>query len=403
MMDEGPFWVGVLVVGGWDDVGMERRLLSEVVGRLEEANSGLLSEPRSRVEAEALLGLYVRVEKLAAFGKATLAARVGDATSLARVSGVSVGQARRAIETGKRITGMPRLARAAQQAVVSLDQADEIARTSEVAPAAVDDLLNLARNESFGVLKQKARTIRLDAQAGSDLTQRQHQARRLCHRVTDLGMIHLEADLEPHVGTPIVNRLEEQAKRLARTAQNNGGPEPFGCYLADALPHIVNQQTGKQAGKKARTGHTELVVLVSHEITQRGWCDVRPGEKCHIPGVGPIPPQTAKHIAEDAFLSGLFYDGVDLRHLKRWTRHIPTPIRIALQLGQPPDFNGPVCAQCGNHYQLELDHHQPHINGGPTSLNNINPLCHHCHTHKTTQDRQHIKRQRQAIPQPQPP
>jgi hypothetical protein len=387
---------------------MERRLLSEVVGRLEEANSGLLSGLRSRADSEALLQLYVRVEKLAAFGKATLAARVGDPTSLARVAGTSVGQARRAIETGKRIAGVPRLARAAQQAVVSLDQADEIARTSELAPGAVDDLLSLARNESFGVLKQKARTIRLEAQAGSDLAERQHQARRLCHRVTDLGMIHLEADLEPHIGAPIVNRLEEQAKRLARTAQDNGGPEPFQRYLADALPHIVNQHTDKAdkqaGGQKARgAGPAELVVLVSHEITQRGWQNTQPGEKCHIPGVGPIPPQTAKHIAEDAFLSGVFYDGVDLRHLKRWTRHIPTPIRIALQLGQPPEFNGPQCAQCGNHYQLELDHHQPHINGGPTSLNNINPLCHHCHTHKTTQDRRDIKKQRQAIPQPQPP
>jgi hypothetical protein len=381
---------------------MERRLLSEVVGRLEEANSGLLSGLRSRADSEALLQLYVRVEKLAAFGKATLAARVGDPTSLARVSGVSVGQARRAIETGKRIAGVPRLAEAAQQAVVSLHQADEIARTSEVAPGAVDDLLSLARNESFGVLKQKARTIRLDAQAGSDLAQRQHQARRLCHRVTDLGMIHLEADLEPHVGTPIVNRLEEQAKRLARTA-NNGGKEPFQRYLADALSHIITGAQDGTGSKQAGAGPAELVVLVSHEITQRGWQNTQPGEKCHIPGVGPIPPQTAKHIAQDAFLTGVFYDGVDLRHLKRWTRHIPTPIRIALQLGQPPEFNGTQCAQCGNHYQLELDHHQPHNNGGPTSLANINPLCHHCHTRKSTQDRRDIKKQRRAIPQPQPP
>jgi 5-methylcytosine-specific restriction endonuclease McrA len=392
---------------------MERRFLSEAIGLLEQSNSGLSSELRSRAEAEALLQLYVRAEKLAAFGKATLAARVGDATRLARVSGVSVGQARRAIETGKRIAGVPRLAEAARQAVVSLEQADEIARTSTVAPGCVDDLLNLARNESYGVLKQKARTIRLEAQAGSDLTQRQHQARRLCHRVTDLGMIHLEADLEPHIGTPIVNRLEKQAKRLARKASHNNGngaKEPFQRYLADALPHIVSDvhtspgRRARSGSKQAHTGPAELVVLVSHEITQRGWHDVQPGEKCHIPGVGPIPPQTAKHIAQDAFLTGVFYDGADLRHLKRWTRHIPTPIRIALQLGEPPEFNGPQCAQCGNHYQLELDHHQPHHNGGPTSLPNIHPLCHHCHTRKTTQDRQDTKKQRHlATAQAQPP
>ncbi len=382
---------------------MERELLDEAIGLLEKANSGLLSGVRSRADAEALLACYVRVEKLAAFGKATLAARVGDATSLARAAGTTVGQARRVIETGRRVAAEPRLAQAARKAEISLDQADEIARTSTVAPGCVDDLLNLARNESYGVLKQRARSIRLDTQAGADLAVRQHQARQLCHRVTDLGMIHIEADLEPHIGTPIVNRLEATARRLARKASHNGGQEPFQRHLADALPLIITgAPTGP--GKRARSDrHTELVVLVSHDVTQRGWQDTKAGERCHIPGIGPIPPQTAKKIAQDAFLTGVFYDGTDLRHLKRWTRNIPTPVRIALQLGEPPEFNGPVCVQCGNHYRIELDHQQPHATGGPTSLGNINPLCHQCHTHKTATDQKTVKHQRRSTPQPQPP
>ncbi len=384
---------------------MERRFLSEAIGLLEQANAGLVAGVRSRVEAEALLACYVRVEKLAAFGKATLAARVGDATSLARAAGTTVGQARRVIETGRRVAAEPRLAQAARKAEISLDQADEIARTSTVAPGCVDDLLNLARSQSFHTLKQHARSIRLDTQAGGDLAQRQHQARRLWHRVTDLGMIRIEADLEPHIGTRIVNRLEDEARRLARKAShNNGGPEPFECYLADALPHIVSEgHSGTHTGKQAGSGRAELVVLVSHEITQRGWRDVQPGERCHIPGVGPIPPQAAKQITQDAFLTGVFYDGTDLRHLKRWTRNIPTPVRVALQLGHPPEFSGPVCVECGNHYQLELDHQPPHATGGPASLDNINPLCHQCHTQKTATDQKTIKHQRRATPQPQPP
>ncbi|CAN5582008.1 hypothetical protein BH20ACT21_BH20ACT21_15310 [soil metagenome] len=67
----------------------------------------------------------------------------------------------------------------------------------------------------------------------------------------------------------------------------------------------------------------ELVVLVSHDIAKRGRKDVQEGEMCKIPGVGPISAQTAKEIASDAFLTGLFYDGTDLRHFSRWTRNTP--------------------------------------------------------------------------------
>ncbi len=71
-------------------------------------------------------------------------------------------------------------------------------------------------------------------------------------------------------------------------------------------------------------------MLVSHEVTRRGWKDVRKGELCKIPGVGPVSPQVAKEIARDAFLNGVFYDGVDLRNFARWSKHIPVEVAVAL-------------------------------------------------------------------------
>ena len=35
-------------------------------------------------------------------------------------------------------------------------------------------------------------------------------------------------------------------------------------------------------------------MLVSHEVAKRGWTDVREGEVCKIPGVGPVTPKVAK-------------------------------------------------------------------------------------------------------------
>jgi hypothetical protein len=147
-------------------------------------------------------------------------------------------------------------------------------------------------------------------------------------------MVHIHVALEPHVGTPFVNRAEATATCLARAAKRAGRPEPFERHLADAYAGVLG------SGAPARSRHPELVVLVSHGVATRGWRDVRPGEVCKIPGVGPVAPDTAKKIAGDAFLTGIFYNGTDLRHMRRWTRNPPIEVLIALELGTPPSSTG---------------------------------------------------------------
>ena len=160
-------------------------------------------------------------------------------------------------------------------------------------------------------------------------------------------------------------------------------PEPFEAYLADAVAEILLGS----AAVKGRATRPELVVLVSHEVAKRGWKDVRPGETCKIPGVGPVAPQVAKEIAQDAFLSGVFYDGTDLRHFKRFGAHIPIEVAIALELGDPPGFDGVRCVDCGNRFRTEFDHVEPRGTKGPTSKGNLKPRCRSCHQAKTERDR----------------
>jgi 5-methylcytosine-specific restriction endonuclease McrA len=128
-------------------------------------------------------------------------------------------------------------------------------------------------------------------------------------------------------------------------------------------------------------------VLVSHEIAARGWTDVKEGEVCKIPGVGPVSPAVAKRIAADAFLTGVFYDGKDLRNIRRWTRSTPIEVLLALELGDPPQFDGVRCVQCGNRFRTENDHLEPHNVGGPASTDNLEPRCWSCHKAKTERDR----------------
>jgi 5-methylcytosine-specific restriction endonuclease McrA len=206
-------------------------------------------------------------------------------------------------------------------------------------------------------------------------------------------MVHVHLSFEPHVGAPIAARAEAEAARLARAARaaaKHGSTkpkvaapdlEPFERYLADAYAALLS---GKGKGRAKRP---ELVVLVSHEVATRGWKDVRPGEVCKIPGLGPLSPQIARKIGQDAFLNGVFYDGKDLRHFARWSKSLPVEVAIALELGDPPDFDGVACVDCGNRFRTESDHVRPRSARGPTSNGNVKPRCWPCHQAKTARDR----------------
>ena len=60
---------------------------------------------------------------------------------------------------------------------------------------------------------------------------------------------------------------------------------------------------------------------------------------------------------------------------------------IALELGDPPGFDGASCVDCGNRFRLERDHVEPHRARGPTSKPNLRWRCDPCHQAKTARDR----------------
>jgi hypothetical protein len=360
-------------------MGLDR--IEGAVGVLEAELAGLDADRMDPGLTHRLLGLFTRGERACAGAAAVLARRIGDPRVVARQQGTSMGKARAIVDLSQRIVDTPALAAAVRGGEVSLDQATEIAKAETEAPGCADRLVAVAQSQPFHELCHQARKARLENQR-QGLGARQHRARRGAHRITDLGLVHVEADLEPHIGAPIVDHLEAEARRLATRA---GKQEPFTAYLADAFATLYGQPASGKGSK------AEVVVVVSHEVTQRGWTSVEPGELCHIPGIGPIDPQIARDIAggrgHDAFITGVISDGTDLRQMRRWTRHIPTEIRLALNLGNPPHFNGPKCVDCGNRLRIEHDHNQPVTENGPTSLANLPDRCHPCHVAKTKRDR----------------
>jgi hypothetical protein len=356
-------------------------IVTDAAKLLEKSNTDLEPQLMTAHQKHALLAEYARAEKLASYGRAVLAASLDDTCEVARTMGTSMGKAKQAAEAGAALKEAPEVGDALARGEVSLDQGGEIAKAEQARPGTAGELLAVAKEESFHVLRDKARKVRLEAAQSRGLGDRQKEARSARSYTDDLGMVNINLRLQPHVGTPIVHRAEAEADRLYRTAKKNGEQELFESHLADAYAKMLS---GKGKG---RTTRPELVVFVSHEVAERGWTDVKDGEVCKIPGVGPIPPEVAKGIAQDAFLTGVFYDGVDLRHFKRWTKSIPVEVQIALELGAPPAFDGLRCVDCGNRFRCERDHVEPRNAGGPTATNNLEWRCWPCHQAKTKRDR----------------
>jgi hypothetical protein len=358
---------------------MDSALIDQAIALLDKANADLQPELLPAPVARRLLESYARAEKLAAFGVAALARKLDDASHIARMTGVSAGKARAVISTGKTMSVSDELSAAMQHGNISLDQAAEIATAEESAPGVAGELVAVAQKESFHVLKDKALKAKLAAEQHRNLSSRQRAARCARSYRHELGMVHIHLALEPHVGTPIVARAEAEAARFGRKAKQK--QEPFERHLADAYTVLLSGRG------KGRAGRPELVVLVSYEVVKRGWTDVREGELSKIPGVGPVSPKVVREIAKDAFLSGVFFDGKDLRNFARWTRNIPIEVAIALELGEPPEFDGVCCVDCGNRFRTEFDHVRPHVVHGPASNGNLKPRCWRCHQAKTERDR----------------
>ena len=360
---------------------MDYELLEQAVELLDKANASLQPELLAAADARELLAAYARAEKLAAYGVAALSRKLDDVLELAGATGTSVGRAKAVAQTGRVLGDCGPLTEALAHGDISLDQASEIATAEGSAPGVATELVAVAREESFHVLKDKARAAKLEAEQHHDLGSRQHAARRARSHRDELGLVHIDLALEPHVGAPIVARAEAEAARIATKARSAGDREPFERYLADAYAGLL---AGSGRGRSRRP---ELVVLVSHEVAKRGWTEVREGEICKLPGLGPVSPATAREIAKDAFLNGVFYDGIDLRNFARWTKNIPIEVLIALELGEPPSFDGVACVDCGNRFRTEFDHVRPRAARGPSSNPNLKPRCWRCHQAKTARER----------------
>ncbi len=198
-------------------------------------------------------------------------------------------------------------------------------------------------------------------------------------------MVRFAGALPPETGLRLVRKVEVTALRQRRAARTGGGErERFEAHAADALAQLVTGAVATDQGGSST--QVELVLVCDLFAWRRG--HTHPGEACHIIEGGPIPVGVAKELAKDAFLKVVLHDGVNIHTVKHFGRHLPAPLRTALDLGPVPAFTGRACADCGSRWGLEYDHINPLANQGPTQYDNLQARCYKDHHIKTERYRQ---------------
>lgn len=390
----------------------------KLVGKVDV---GLLSGSDCAEVAEEL----ARVEKTCAAVRAMAAARAADCGAhrgrgfgdaddwMAGITGSSRQQAKAELETGERLGDCPETKDAALGGDLSLGQAGEIAKTEREKPGSEGELVRKAKTSTRQQLADACRQRRQEGVDRNELARKQRSLRSLRTWTDGDGMVCGQFRLEPVVGVPLMKRIQDEADRLHREARRSGSTEPWAAHAADALANLLGAGLGGEGragaggggagggdggeagggvagrggsvpAKRSRRTRADVVFVVDLRTYRHGQHDET---VCHVMGGGPVAPDVVREMAKDAFLKVVFHDGVNIHTVTHLGRYIPAELRTALELGDPPEFEGNVCSGCGRKLHLQWDHLEPVCAGGVTSYANEDPKCWDCHAKKCEQER----------------
>lgn len=351
--------------------------------------------------AAELVGVFAEIEHVAVGAKLTLVSRAAEGTTwvraghrsaaswLADVTGTGMGEAMSALETADRLTQLPKTAEAVRRGELSAGQAREIAAAGAANPAAESELLDAADTDSFKQLKDRARRIRATAASQRTQAEREaqiHRSRFVRSWTDDDGAFRLDAKVTTVNGAQVMAALEARARTYFEEARDAGTRESEAAYLADALVALCCEGSdaagsGRPAKGTAVRPPANVHLRVDLAALRRG--TLEPGEKCEIPGVGPVSVATARSVLGDCFLKSFVTDGIDVQSLVHYGRTIRSPIRSALEERDPCC----VVPGCGATRFLQIDHWQiDFADDGPSALWNLARLCPHHHHLKTRGD-----------------
>jgi hypothetical protein len=381
-------------------------------------------------DAVVLVERFSAGEHLCATGKALSAKRAAEAEQfrrdghrsaaewLAGKTGESLGAAAGSLRLADQMEDHPGLGDALRSGELSPTRARQVAGVLQLDPNREDELVEAARDRKETNRQLADRCLRAKARARSAeeshaAYERIRAARYLRHYTDGDGAFRLEGLFTPDAGAKVLAALKPTKTVLFDEARRQGLRERPAAYEADALVALLTGErpptpragsaTGSGTGSDQAgsdqpnadqpdsdqpssvqpsadcrpTGFpppASVHLRVDLAALRRGQLDE--GESCEIPGVGPVPIETAREVLGDAIMHLVITKGADIASITNLGRTIKAPLRRAvIERDQTCVVPG-----CDVRQGLEIDHRIiPVVENGETALWNLARLCHHHH------------------------
>ena len=170
--------------------------------------------------------------------------------------------------------------------------------------------------------------------------------------------------------------LEPFEAEAFRVARDEGRREGFDAYRADALLALARAGRDGIGPGPSRPRNT-VHVVIDHAALVRGRAE--PGERCEVAGGRPVPVHVVRSMMDDAFVTAVVSDGVDVSTVAHLGRRPTAHQRSALEVRDPEC----VVPTCHVRVGLEIDHVEPWSATRVTKLDALARLCRFHHAQKT--------------------
>jgi hypothetical protein len=366
------------------DAGVDRSL-DEALGSLRSFVSEVDVDGLEAHEAARVVELCAQAERMLAALRVSAAATLTDKALwrregfrslpawLAAKTGTAVATAGAALEMAGQLADLPAVAEAFRSGLLSEAQAREIAAVASEVPDAQDQLVIAAGKLSLRGLQEECRRVEAAAAVDEEARYRRvHRSRCVRSWVDRDGVGRLSARLTPDELAQLMTEVDRRCDALVVDAIRGRWFEGRDAHRADALVDLARPESAAPPGPG-----TMLHVVVDYDALMRGHTVA--GERCEIPGAGPIPVTLARQMSEDAILKVLLTKGVDVVAVAHAGRSIPAHLVSALEVRDPTC----IVPRCDVRRNLQIDHRNSFGRTQVTKLDDLGRLCRWHHYQKT--------------------
>lgn len=292
---------------------------------------------------------------------------------MASKTGTGVGPAIATMEMAAHLVDLPLVAEAFRTGRLSEAQAREIAAAASEVPDAEEQLVEAAGKLTLRSLQEECRRVEAAAAVDEDDRYRRvHRSRNVRSWVDRHGVGRLSARLTPDELARLTNEIDRRCDDMVEEAIRGGWFEGREAHRADALVDLARPDSAAPAGPDSM-----IHVMVDYEALMRGHTVA--GEKCEIPGIGPIPVTLARQMREDAILKVLLIQGVDVTAVAHAGRTIPAHLRSAVEARDQKC----IVPRCNRRRDTQIDHRNTFGRTRVTKLDDLALLCRWHHYMKT--------------------